>query len=213
MSVHALAAVAAAAIVLASEAIYIRGIFVPNPRTGERVRPSRSTFWILTLLQAMLAASYLASGGGLAAGLSAAYTLAFLPVAILSVRYGYQRWDRTDTVCLSGAFFTAGAWWCTTEVLGWSAGDGALLATGLLLFTDLLGVYPTLEKARVAPHTEERTAWLLTVVATAVNFLAVEGWETADLLYSPYLLAVNAVITYFVWRPAWSPATRASTRA
>lgn len=191
MSVHSIAAVVASTIILASEAIYIRGIFVPDPRTGERVRPSRSTFWILTLLQGMLAASYYHSGGGLAAGLSLAYALGFLPIAILSLRYGYDCWRRTDTVCLVGAIGSALAWW----------GASALLATVLLLLTDFFGIYPTLQKARSAPHTEERIAWLLTLVATAVNFFAIEGWETADLLYSPYLFAINALIAYYVWRP------------
>lgn len=205
MTIHAIAGIVAPLLIFLSEAIYIRGIFVPNRKTGTKVQPSRSTFWILTLLQGMLAASYYVAGGGLAAGLSAAYALMFLPIAILSVRYGYSKWERTDTVCLAGAILAGALWWYTSQVLGWEAGESAFLATILLLLTDFLGIYPTLKKARVEPFTEERTAWLFTVIATAVNFLAVEAWGTVDLLYSPYLLLVNGIVTYYTWRPILFP--------
>lgn len=201
MTIHAVAGTVAPLLILVSEAIYIRGIFVPNRKTGTKVRPSRSTFWILALLQGMLAASYYLAGGGLAAGLSAAYALMFLPIATLSIRYGYSKWERTDTVCLAGAIAVGGLWWYTSQVLRWEMGESAFLATILLLLTDFLGIYPTLKKVRAAPFTEERTAWLLTVIATAVNFLAVEEWGTVDLLYSPYLLLVNGIVTYYAWRP------------
>lgn len=194
MNISIAASILAALIVLASEAIYIFSIFHPSPKTGARTRPSRSTFWIWTLVQAMLSVSYFSAGGGMAAGLSVAYAISFLVIALLSIRWGYSKWERIDTICLIGAVISA--------VL-WSVSGSALLATVLLLSTDLLGAIPTLKKARVDPFTEERLAWLLTTIATVVNVFAIIDWSVADMLYTPYLFFINGLIAYYLWRPVW----------
>jgi hypothetical protein len=201
MSLHILAGVIAPLIVLVSESIYIFSIFHPSLQTGAHTRPSRSTFWIWTLVQALLALSYFQAGGGMAASLSLAYATAFLIIAVLSFRFGYSRWDRLDTTCLLGALVSAGLWALTLYGFDWRPEMSALLATFLLLTTDFLGAIPTLKKARTDPFTEERVAWLLTCVATVVNFFAITDWTIADFLYTPYLLVVNGLITYFLWQP------------
>ncbi|OGL66936.1 hypothetical protein A2856_00320 [Candidatus Uhrbacteria bacterium RIFCSPHIGHO2_01_FULL_63_20] len=201
MTIQSIAGIIVPLLIFVSEWMSVRGIFVPDRLSGEKVRPSRSTFWILTVLHGMLAVSYFKAGGGLAAGLSAAYAVAFLPSAILSIRYGYSRWSQTDTVCLVGAAVAGSLWWYTGVVLGWSTGESALLATILLLLTQFLGIFPTIMKVRVAPFTENRNAWMLTVVASLVNVLTVETWGTVDYLYAAYMILENGLVTYYIWRP------------
>lgn len=181
----------AAGIIFVSEAIYIRSMFVVNGR-GERTRPSRSTFWVWTFVQGLMAASYIASGEGFAAGISVAYAVCFLAIAVLSIKYGYGKWERMDTYCFLA---TAAA------ALLWVATRNPVLTLAATVAIDFAGAYPTLKKSWADPGTESRTAWMLTVVATALNFAAVQEWGLADIVYNPYLLAINGAITYAIWRP------------
>ncbi len=200
-SLPIIAGVLAPLLTLVAESIYIFSIFHPGPQRGERTRPSRSTFWIWTLVQAMLAFSYYEAGGGMAAGLSAAYAVSFLLIAILSIWWGYSQWSRIDTACLVGALVSAGLWALTLYGFDWHPERSALLATILLLFTDFLGALPTIKKAHKDPRTEERVAWLLATIAIVVNFFAITDWQTADYLYTPYLFVTNCLVTYLLWRP------------
>lgn len=201
ISLSTIAGVSAPLLTLVAESIYIFSIFHPGPKAHERTRPSRSTFWIWTLVQAMLALSYFRAGGGAAAGLSAAYAASFFVIAILSIRFGYSKWARGDTLCLVGALVSAGLWTLTLYGFDWHPQSSALLATILLLLTDFLGALPTIQKARKDPRSEERAAWLLATIAIAVNFFAITDWQIADYLYTPYLLVTNCLVTFYLWRP------------
>ncbi len=184
--------IAAFGVVMLSEVIYVISIFVPDKATKELTRPSRSTFWIWTAVQGMMAASYIASGESFAAGLSVAYALAFFLIAILSIRYGYSEWERTDTYCLLALIGTIILWVVSRNPAA------VLVAT---VTADFIGAVPTIKKVREDPGSESRTAWALTVFACVLNFAAVVEWGWEDLVYTPYLLAVNALIAYAIWFP------------
>lgn len=182
----------AALLVVVSEVIYIRSIYKADPMTGSVTRPSRSTFWIWTVVQGMMAASYIASGEGFAAGLSVAYALCFLVIAVISLRKGYSQWSRLDTSCVVGV---------GVITLVWIISRDPFLTLAASIGTDLIGAIPTMSKARVEPASESRLAWTLTVVATLINFGAVSAWGASDVLYNVYLLFVNGWIAAATWLP------------
>jgi hypothetical protein len=173
-----------------SQLYEIRSIFVVDARTGQKTRPSRSTFWIWVVVQGLMTASYLATGEVYSAGVGVAYTVTILAIAILSIRYGYGTWGRIDTICVLGAVASVALWLVFRDPLV------ALIAS---IVTDAFGAVPTIRKVWEDPTSESRTAWSWTVVACIVNFGAVETWSIASAMYLSYLLAVNAVITYGIW--------------
>ena len=175
-----------AVVVFLSEGWYIASIF------KGKTKPSRSTFWIWTLVQGMTAASYAASGGEYAIALSVAYAAMFLFIAILSVPYGSGRWSRFDTYACLGALVSASVWVIT---------QSSSTALVFLLATDLIGALPTIKKSHLCPTEEHRWAWCLTLVAIITNMFSVQHWSGADIAYSAYIFAVNAVIVMLVCRP------------
>ena len=189
---HDVFGIAAFAIIVLSESIYIHSIFVLDKKTGARTRPSRSTFWIWTAVQGILAASYIASGEVFAAGLSVAYALMFAVIALLSIRYGYSTWERSDTYCASAVLIT---------IVLWGVSGSSLLALAASVVADFIGAIPTIKTAIIDPTSESRSAWALTVFACVLNILAVRTWGVADAVYIPYLIFVNGLITAILFLP------------
>ena len=182
--------VVATALILFSQLYEIRSIFVADKTTGQKTRPSRSTFWIWAVVQGIMTLSYIATGQTFSAGVGVAYTLTILAIAILSIRYGYGRWGRLDTICTIGAIATIGLWLIFNDPIV------ALIAS---IVTDAFGCMPTIKKVWQDPTSESRVAWAWTVVACVVNFGAVEAWGFSSVLYLSYLLIVNSVIAYGIW--------------
>lgn len=182
--------VVATALILFSQLYEIRSIFVIDKKTGQKTRPSRSTFWIWAVVQGMMTASYIATGEIFPAGVGIAYTLTIVVIAILSIRYGFGKWGRLDTICTFGAVVTMILWFLFKDPIV------VLIAS---IITDAFGCVPTIKKVWQDPTSESRIAWAGTVVACVVNFGAVEVWGIASVLYLSYLLIANSIITYGIW--------------
>lgn len=182
--------VIATTLIFFSQLYEIRSIFVADPVTKQKTRPSRSTFWIWTVVQAMMVGSYLATGETFAAGVGVAYAVTILAIAILSIWYGYSRWERLDSICILGMVVTV--------VLGLVFRSALVILIAAIL-VDAIGCIPTIKKVWEDPGSESRWAWMMTVVACVMNFGAVEHWGVESFLYLPYLLIVNSVITYGIW--------------
>ncbi len=171
-------------LVLVSDSLYIRAILRGT------TKPSRSSFWIWSLVQVLTVASYAASGGGLAVALSAGYSVGFLLIAVLSLSRGEGHWRTLDTLCLFGAVASVAAWWLTRS---------SEIALILLLVTDGIGFIPTIAKSWRRPQFEDRLAWTLTSIASVTNLFAVQGWTSVDLAYGAYYVAMNGFVTALLW--------------
>lgn len=182
--------IAATAMILFSQLYEIRSIFVADKKNGQKTRPSRSTFWIWAVVQGLMTASYIATGEIFPAGVGVAYTVTILAIAILSLRYGYGKWGRLDTICSIGAVVTIGLW---------IAFQDPLIVLIASIVTDFFGCIPTVRKVWEDPTSESRIAWAWTVLACIINFGAVEVWGLSSVLYLSYLLIVNSVIAYGIW--------------
>lgn len=193
--------VLATGVIFFSQSYEIRSIFIPDPTTGTYTRPSRSTFWIWAVVQAVMTASYIGTGAVWSAGVGVAYTVTILVIAVLSLRYGYAHWSRLDTWCAVGAAVTIALWVSTGEpMVGLLAG----------IATDAIGAIPTIRKVWAEPTSESRIAWAWTVVGNALNFFAISSLSLANLSYTTYLFVINGVIAYGIW---FSPRARRGMRS
>jgi len=148
-------------------------------------RPNRATWWIITLVGCVIAASYWESGGRATIWIALAYIFSPFVIAVLSIKYGDGQWQTLDRLCCLGAVISVGMWWITSS---------ALAALSISIVVDLLGLLPTFVKAYSKPLTESKVAWGIATLASLINVLAIERWNFAIAAYPLYLLATNGLM-------------------
>jgi len=186
MSITALFGIAAGILSLTAYPIYVRDILRGN------TKPSRVTWWILTLSNLLLTASYYVSGARDTIWIPISYSIGFLLIAILSIKYGEGGWTILDYACLAGALASA---------LAWVFFNSAEIALYMIIIVDFFGLMPTIYKSYLRPLTENKTAWVLATAASLLNIFAIESWTLAISTYPIYILITNALVAYFLISP------------
>ena len=148
-------------------------------------QPNRVTWWVLGLLNAGIAASYYAAGARSTIWLPIEFSVSFLVIGLLSIKYGEGGWTRLDLGCLLGAVLALGAWWLFRS---------SELGLALLTAVDLLGLMPTIAKVWSRPWTEDKLAWFVGTGASMLNVLAIDRWTLWISAYPLYVLASNILI-------------------
>lgn len=187
MTIQAIFGIAAGLLNVVTSIVYIRSIV-----NGE-TKPDRVTWWVLTLVTAMITASYWASGARDTIWLPAAYTVTFALVAVLSLRYGDGpvALSTLDRISLGGALASAAVWWSLKSPVP------ALLMN---ISTECIGLIPTMHKAYHRPHSESTISWILATTASFLNVLAIGEWTILIALYPIYVFMTNALIMFFIIR-------------
>ena len=157
-----------------------------------QTRPNRATWWIWTTTGLVLGASYYSSGADTTMWVPVSYVIGPLLTAALAIRYGEGGWSRLDRGCLLGA---------GTGLLLWWLFDSPVVALITTLGVDFSGAVPTIRKAYLAPHTEDRLAWALFIAGNTFNLLAVDRWEFAIAVYPVYMFLASGSISALVLRP------------
>lgn len=187
MTTQAILGIAAGIIELASSATYVVSIL------RGYTRPDRVTWWILGLVSGIITASYYATGARETIWLPLVYTVNFLVIGILSVRYGYgqRTLSSLDRFALVGTFISAVIWWIF---------NSPVVALYMNITIDFIALVPTIYKAYRKPRTEGPASWVIGVFASVLNVLAIQEWTFAVSFYPIYLLFVNTAIAYFIVR-------------
>jgi hypothetical protein len=164
-----------------------------------KTHPNRATWWIWTLVGAMLCASYAASGARHTIWVPISYVLGPLITALLSIKYGEGGASRFDRTCMGISLFSLPLWWLARSPLL------ALLAN---MAVDLLGALPTIRKTYDTPAEESLLSWTVFLLADMLNLCAMGLWSVATSLYPLYLFILAAVLVLLMLRPAFSNAAR-----
>ncbi len=154
-------------------------------------KPSRVTWWILTLAGAVSAAAYYSGGARETIWVPLAYVIGPLLIAALSLRYGEGLWSNSDTRILIGALCALAVWYATNSPL-W----GLLINIAI----DCIGIIPTIKKSFLRPQNEDRPAWTLEAAANIINLFAIESWRFEIWIYPIYLAAFNILIATLLYR-------------
>jgi hypothetical protein len=170
------------------------GLYIYSIYAGE-TKPSRSTWWILTLVGGLILWSSYALGAHENLWIQLSYVIGPLIVAFLSLRHGDGAGlSRLDISCLCGAGLSA---------LFWIIFNSPLIGLLGSILVDFLGLIPTIRKSYTTPEEESPNAWLIETVASALNMLAISSWFTflhKDWIYALYLFGVNGLIAILLWR-------------
>ncbi len=163
-----------------------------------KTKPSRSTWWILTLVGVLIFTSSRALGGGQNTWIQLSYIVGPLIIAIQSLfpKYGYKTGlNLIDKICFTGAIVCAVLW------IIFNSPFIAFLG-GIVL--DLIGLLPTIKKSYVDPREEDPTAWVIEFVASIVNALGITVWFSLvekDWIYALYLIIINGAVALLLLRP------------
>lgn len=164
-----------------------------------QTRPNRATWWIWTVVGALLCVSYYSAGARDAIWVPVSYVAGPFVTALLALRYGEGGWTRLDRFCLAGAALSLAIWW----------GSGsALLALLMNVLLDAFGAIPTVWKTWAAPESEDLAAWVCFFAGSGLNLLALDGWTIESALYPVYLTGIAAVMVMFILRGRLTGAKR-----
>lgn len=171
--------------------------FIPYIRSilQKKTRPERSSWWIWSGLMIIALFAQLAMG----ATWSILFTVVFLVgdgvIAILSLKYGYGRFNAKDG--LSILIATAGVWlWITTH--------NAFIALIITIAVNFLGNWLTILKSWRAPYSENLLTWILMSCGALLSMLSIGTLDFALLLFPAYVTLVNLGTVFIVlYRRRW----------
>ncbi len=154
-------------------------------------KPNKATWIVWAVLGAVIAASYYAAGATESAWVPVAYAFGIFIIAILSLKYGEEKWTPLDKGCLAGAALGLALWALTGEA-----------ATALYIATlvDAAGSVPTIRKTYEDPGSESRAAWALFLLAAVINLFAIREWTLSSASYPVYLVILDLVMIALVLR-------------
>lgn len=182
---HALGIVAGV-ISFAAYLIYIRSIL-----RGES-KPNRATWWIWTFMGLMLAISYYFSGARNTIWSPIVEFVGPLLIALLATKYGEGGLkDRTDLLCLVGAFIS---------IVLWLIFDSPVLALVINLAIDGFALIPTIKKSFLRPQGENFWAWFGTGVGDTMNLFAIEKMTFGIAVYPIWMLLQDLVIIVILFK-------------
>ena len=161
----------------------------------KKTRPSRSTWWILTLVGSIIFWSSYALGATESFWIQSAYIIGPLIIALLSIKYGDgKKFSHLDKICFTGAIISC---------ILWIAFNSPLIGLIGSIIVDFFGLLPTIKKAFLRPEKENPSAWLLETTASILNAYAITSWfslDHKDWIYALYLLIINGGLTLLLWR-------------
>jgi len=171
-------------------------IYYVNQIVSGKESPSRSAWWIFTLVGFMLLISYKASGATDTIWVPIFNVVGPLTVALLSIKYGKswkeKGWSRLDTICVLGAVASAIIWWLT---------DSPLVALLMNLGIDFLGIVPIVRDAWKRPTMSAAIYWGITYAGILLNLFAVSPWSFELAIYPLYMVITGgAIIAVFLSR-------------
>lgn len=183
---------------LFSYSLYVYTIWRGN------TRPSKSSWWILTVVWTVTFLSSYSIGGSESGNawqsivtkwLPISYIVGSLAIAISTIWRGQREiWTLTDTLCVVFAGIS----------LFLFLTGGPFVALICSLFADFFGLFPTIKNAWNHPESEDKIAWSITAFATIVGLFAVPVWSfeslsVANWLSTVYLVVADIAVTMIIF--------------
>lgn len=194
------------ALIAGGLSLFAYGLYIYQIWWG-KTRPSRSSWWILTVIWTVVLLSSITLAPGetqieqwvavASRWLSISYIIGSLGVAISSVwRGSSEKWGIFDYLCAVSAGVTLVLYFVVKDAV-------TSLVFGIL--ADLFGLMPTIKHAWTNPEEEDLSAWVLTVVACVLTLFAVSGWsisieDASDWAIPVYLVIVDLIIVVLIVR-------------
>lgn len=150
-----------------------------------KTKPSRSTYVIWTVINVVIALSYISAGATTTVLLRIVAVGTSLLVLALSFKYGMGGLKRLDLVCFAVAGFA---------IALWLVSKNPVLAVYMSLAASTIGFIPTIRKSVEQPETENMMSWGITTVAALLNVMALTTLRPEIAIVPIFSLAINAIL-------------------
>lgn len=155
-----------------------------------KTRPNRATWFVLTVVGALIAMSYYASGARETLWVPLSYAIGPLIAFLLSIPYGEGGFTLFDRWCLFA---------CFVSIVFWKVSHSSEITLFFSMLIDFFGLLPTIKKSYLDPASEDRAAWSVTSLSNFMNIFAVGSWTFVIGFYPVYMFLVNGVVTLLLF--------------
>ncbi len=154
-----------------------------------RVKPHPYTWFVWTIVSAVVFFGQLAKGAGIGALPTAASEIFTLIIFLLSLKYGFKHIRRIDTVFLCIALLGLIPWWLTKD---------PTVSVIIVVTIDVIGFIPTLQKTWREPETEVPLLFGTNVVRHILMLFSLQAYNVATTLHSIAMITTNSLMTLFI---------------
>jgi hypothetical protein len=168
--------------------------FVPYFKSilQNKTKPSSASWWTWTILTFVIVVSSWASGASWQVLLLPAWLcISQLAVSILSIKFGDNKWDSRNKICVGGAIL---------GILFWALTGNPLLALGFSILSDLFASIPNFRHVFLNPEQENKIAWTIGWLSAVFEILAIKNWVFASSGWAIYFILNMTLILYFLYR-------------
>jgi len=135
-----------------------------------------------------------------------AYAINQLIIIILAIYYGHAKINKIEWIYCSISMVSLISWivlFNNPDILLWYHFDILMISLIVLLintFIDMMWAVSIFTKLYKHPETEDSMAWFLAFLSWIFSFLAIEEFNTEELVYPTYLLISNLAIWLLCFR-------------
>jgi hypothetical protein len=153
------------------------------------VRPHPYTWLVGCLVSATIFFGMLQKGAGIGALPTAASEIFTVAIFFLSLRYGFKKITRTDTVLLCIALL---------GIIPWLVTRDPTLSVVIAVTIDLIAFMPTIRKTWAAPRTEAPILYGMNVARHVLAIFSLQAYNIATTLHSVAMVLVNSLMVAIV---------------
>ena len=154
-----------------------------------RVKPHPYTWFVWTLVSAIIFFGQLAKGAGIGAIPTAASELFTLIIFLFSLKYGFKRIAKIDTFFLLCALLGLIPWFITKD---------PTISVIIAVTIDLIAFTPTIRKTWKEPKTETPLLYSMNVARHILALFTLGAYNIATTLHSIAMITTNSLMTVLI---------------
>lgn len=173
----------AAVLAIAGNVPYLAGVL------RGKIRPHAYTWFLWSLVSAIVLFGQIAKGAGVGAVPTAASEIFTFGIFLLSLKYGYTKVTKGDTSFLLIAL---------AGIVPWISTDDPTISVVVAVGIDVIAFVPTLRKTRLEPATEQPLLYGTNVVRHIFALVSLQAYNIATMLHSIAMITTNLVMVSLI---------------
>lgn len=151
-----------------------------------RVKPHAYTWFVWTVVSAIVFFGQLSKGAGVGVIPTAAGEIFTLINFLLSLKYGYKEIRKTDTIFLIIAL---------AGIIPWMLTNDPTLSVIIAVGIDVIAFLPTIRKTWAEPSTETPVLYSINVIRHILALFSMQAYNVATTLHSIAMIVTNVTMT------------------
>jgi hypothetical protein len=150
-----------------------------------KTKPHAFTWFVWAVINSVVFAAVLLSGGGAGAWVLGMNMLACSVIAIIGLWQKHVSYDKYDWIAMAGALIGIFLWWLTKN---------PLYAVILVTIADVIGTIPTFRKAYRAPFEENALSFSISAINYPISIAALGSLSLTTVLYPAVITIMDAFL-------------------